>query len=388
MAGRGLTVHACLRDAQGVVVEVAGRVGQAAVQLELPIPAERQRLWSPADPHLYPLRLELREGTRVVDAVDSYAGYREVAVDGHRLLLNGKPRFQRLVLDQGYYPDGVLTAPSDAALVRDIELARAAGFDGARLHQKVFEERYLYHADRLGFLVWGEQADWGQHQEYAQPVNDAWGSTFVLGWIEALERDLSHPAIVGWCPVNESGPGRRDRIDAVEDGTRALYQATKMIDPTRPVIDASGWTHRVERADVYDIHDYEQDPAKLAANVQAVLGGTTPAHAWESEPGRPGNVPYAGQPMLVSEFGGASMNPSEPNGWGYGTAPKTPEEFLARFAGLCQALLANPRIAGYCYTQLTDVHQERNGVYAFDRTPKFEPAHLAAAQRVAAAIEG
>jgi hypothetical protein len=266
--------------------------------------------------------------------------------------------------------------------VRDIELALAAGFNGARLHQKVFEERYLHHADRLGFLVWGEQADWGQQPEYGQPSNDPWNAAFVQGWVEALERDLSHPSIVGWCPVNESGPGRRERIDPVEDATRAMYQLTRLVDPTRPVIDASGWTHRVERADVYDIHDYEQDPAKLAANMEGFFQGK-PSHAWEAEHGLPGNVPYAGQPLIVSEFGGALWNPGASADWGYGTAPKTTDEFIARFAGLCQVMLKDPRIAGYCYTQLTDVHQERNGVFTFDRSSKFDLARLAAAQSIA-----
>ncbi len=192
-----------------------------APRLDLAIPEARRRVWSIEDPHLYDVVIELVDaGGAVVDSLKSYAGLRSVAIDGKAIKLNGKAVFQRLVLDQGYYPDGIMTAPSDEALVRDIELSQEAGFNGARLHQKVFEERFLYHADRMGYIVWGEFGDWGCGQlgplggEHQKP-----GPDYITQWLEALERDYSHPSIVGWCPLNETwqsilddhhGAGRRD----------------------------------------------------------------------------------------------------------------------------------------------------------------------------------
>jgi glycosyl hydrolase family 2 len=303
------------------------------------------RLWSPADPFLYDLELELLDPSGgVADAATSYAGLRGVARDGRRLLLNGEPVFQRLVLDQGYWPDGVMTAPSDDALRADIELAQAAGFNGARLHQKVFEERYLYHADRLGHLVWAEFPDWGGIPDVA----------YAAQWLEALQRDESHPCIVGWCPLNETE-------GEISDAARALWLGAKQADGSRPVLDASGWTHAVPEADVGDTHDYEQDPAKLA----------------RSSAGDP-------RPFFVSEFGGAQLGGE---GWGYGETPASAEAWLQRFEALTGALLASPDVFGYCYTQLTDVYQEENGVYTFERRPKVDAARLRAAQLRPAAYE-
>lgn len=170
-----------------------------APHLTLPVPPDRRRAWSPDDPHLYGLRIELLDAEgRAVDAADSYAGLRSVTIEGRSVLLNGRRVFQRLVLDQGYHPDGIMTAPSEAALVADIELGQRAGFNGARLHQKVFEERYLYHADRLGYLVWGEFADWGcETGGHSSGRNQQPDASYVSQWLEVLERDHSHPSIIG-----------------------------------------------------------------------------------------------------------------------------------------------------------------------------------------------
>jgi beta-galactosidase/beta-glucuronidase len=385
-AGTTLALHLC--DASGAPVTSAslplGRDGTATTWLALP--AAARRLWSPRDPHLYRLTFELRASDgAVLDRVESYAGLRGVAIDGTAILLNGERLFQRLVLDQGYYPDGILTAPTAAALRRDIELAQAVGFNGARLHEKVFEERFLYHADQLGYLVWGEFPDWPSlgwpHPELATAP---W-EHFVTQWLEALECDYSHPCIVGWCPLNETASRHEHLTAQIHALTHALYAATKAADRTRPVIDASGWSHRLPEVDVYDAHDYEQDPAKLAAKLADLAAyGAAGAHQ------RP-NVAWRGQPFFLSEFGGTWWNPAaaahEPS-WGYGERPRTEAEFLARFAGLCDTLLRHPQIAGYCYTQLTDVFQEQNGLYTFDRQPKFDAARLRTVQQAPAAIEG
>lgn len=210
------------------------------------IPLSEIHLWEAGAGRLYDLRLTFCE-----DKVSSYFGLREVKLDGYRFLINGKSVFQRLILDQGFYPDGIYTAPSDEALENDIRLSMAAGFNGARLHQKVFEPRFLYHCDRLGYLAWGEMANWGfDHSSYSGY------EAFIPEWIQAIERDFNHPSIVGWCPFNETWDyeGRKQ-----VDGLLALtWKITKQYDTTRPCIDTSGNFHVV--TDIFDVHDYEQDP--------------------------------------------------------------------------------------------------------------------------------
>jgi hypothetical protein len=368
------------------------------VRLALPIAEARRRLWCPDDPFLYDLELELVDGDgngSVIDRVRSYAGLRSLSIDGKAILLNGRPVFQRLVLDQGYYPDGIMTSPSDAALVRDIELSMAAGFNGARLHQKVFEERFLYHCDRLGYLVWGEFGDWGSLGD--GPYYDPQPTTaFVTEWLEVLERDYSHPSIVGWCPLNETAQTRGDRNTALDDVTRAMFLATKAMDTSRPVLDASGYSHRVSETDVYDSHNYEQDPEKFAAVMAGLAAGAPYTNGNDDEriswpfQVRPWSVPYKDQPYFCSEFGGIWWNPDErpdETSWGYGERPKSLDEFYARFEGLVSVLLDDVDMFGYCYTQLTDVYQEQNGIYRFDRSPKFDLERVRAAQRRVAAIE-
>ncbi len=375
-----------------VVSDADGEVGRTTVDASLTfnavatlaIPSGRRRAWSPEDPHLYGLRFLVRLNGVLIDEVESYAGLRSVAVDGHRVLLNGKPVFQRLVLDQGWYPDGLMTAPSDEALIADIELAQQAGFNGARLHQKVFEERFLFHADRLGYLVWGEFADWGARVDGVQRPS----ASFVTQWIEAVNRDYSHPSIIGWCPLNETFEPLADTISELDDVTLGMYLATKAIDGTRPVLDASGYSHRVPGADIYDSHNYEQDPVRFADQMGGLGEGRAFVNA--APDGGAWSVPYAGQPYFCSEFGGIWWAASEQVGessWGYGEAPRTVEEWHERAGGLMATLLDDPRMFGYCFTQLTDVFQEKNGIYTFDRKPKFDMARVRGHQSGPAAIE-
>jgi beta-galactosidase/beta-glucuronidase len=390
----GHRVRATLADDRGEILTAEARADLGLVpRLMLTVPADRLRPWSPDDPHLYDLTVQLLDAEgQIVDTADSYAGLRSVSIQGKRLLLNGEPLFQRLVLDQGYYPDGLMTAPTDADLVRDIELGLRAGFNGARLHQKVFEERYLYHADRLGYLVWGEFGDWGC-EVGVRDDNQRPDASYVTQWLEALERDHSHPSIVGWCPLNETYQPLHDRITQLDDVTRAMFLATKQADPTRPVIDASGYAHRVAETDVYDSHCYEQDPAAFA-KVMSGLAEDRP-YVNAAPDGRPWSVPYRGQPYFCSEFGGIWWDPEaaaaagdeHEASWGYGERPGTQEEFVDRFTGLTGVLLDDPDMFGYCYTQLTDVFQERNGVYRFDRSEKLDTERLRQAQTRPAAYE-
>ncbi|MBS0632152.1 MAG: beta-galactosidase [Verrucomicrobia bacterium] len=405
-AQAGLVFRARLKDRSGVIAQAETKCGvNFYPRLDLLVPDERTRLWSPADPHLYDIELELVDAATgtIVDTAQSYAGLRAVSIDGYAIKLNGQAVFQRLVLDQGYYEDGILTAPTDAALIKDIKLSIEAGFNGARLHQKVFEERFLYHCDRLGYLVWGEFSDWGLGG--SEPVRGWWknddgtivrggnhnGSdypaTHITQWLEALQRDYNHPSIVGWCPLNESLRRIDERIKNHDDVMRAMWLATKFADPTRPVLDISGYAHTVAESDVTDSHDYDQDPKTFKARHDGLLRDQPYMvdNFWHS------SIPWRkGQPYFVSEFGGIRWNPREKAGsasWGYGNAPKTLEEFYTRFEGLCAALLDNPRMFGYCYTQLTDVFQEQNGIYFFDRKKKYDLKRIHAAQTRVAAIE-
>jgi beta-galactosidase/beta-glucuronidase len=386
---QGYTLRAILKDINGPIgTFTVPADSDFSPQLDLKIPKSRARLWSIEDPYLYDIDIALLDAKgKVVDQITSYAGLRSVTIQGKAVLLNGKVVFQRLVLDQGIYPDGIYTAPTDKALRKDIELSIEAGFNGARLHQKVFEERFLYHADQMGYLVWGEFPDWGCNRG-PEGDNQRPTATYITQWTEAIERDYSHPSIVGWCPLNETWQKLTDDITQLDDVTYGMYQATKVADGTRPVLDASGYSHRVPHTDIYDSHDYEQKPEKFAEN-QKGLGDGKP-YLNRGPNNSVISVPYRGQPYFVSEFGGIWWNPAaKPTdfSWGYGDRPKSIEEFYARFEGLFNVLLDDPDMFGYCYTQLTDVYQEQNGIYTFDRKKKFNMKKIRDVQMRPAAIE-
>jgi hypothetical protein len=321
----------------------------------------QKRLWEPGSPFLYDLKFTLVRGTETVDEMSSYFGLRTVSIQGRSILINGKRVFQRLILDQGFYPDGEWTAPSDEELKKDIERSLAAGFNGARLHQKVFEPRYLYWADKLGYLVWGEFPNWGfdyRPEDYANYTNE---------WHEVLLRDRNHPAIIGWCPFNETS-GNAAELQQI------VWRQTKALDPSRPLLETSGWTHSVANPLVLDDHDYNQKPAAFKQRWEEFFA-PGPAAEVPARYGVKGSRQMdRGLPFMVSEFGGIGWETE--GGWGYGDGPKTEEEFYARYGGLTAALLDNPNLFGFCYTQLTDVEQEHNGLYYYDRRPKFDLQRL------------
>ena len=357
--------------------------GFFTVQLDL----SETHLWKPGKGGLYTLLLSFGE-----DRVKSYFGLRTAKFQGRKFLLNGKSLFQRFVLDQGFYPDGIYTAPTEEDLVKDIQLSFAAGFNGARLHEKVFEARFLYHCDRLGYLVWGEYPNWGL--DHAHPLST---ETYLNQWSEAVERDFNHPAIIGWCPFNETWGYREEREKNAL--LTSLYKLTKRLDPTRPCIDSSG-NYRI-LSEVYDIHDYDQDTQSFQARWDGLTdciretGGVIPAEDpfFNSAPEGPSgrapffNQPYDNQPIFVSEYGGIRWPDDTVEGWGYGNAPATPEEFFARYKGLTEALLNNPEIFGFCYTQLYDVEQEVNGLYTYGRAQKFDISLIQKINQQKATIE-
>lgn len=327
---------------------------------DVTLPLTEKHLWNVGEPNLYDLKLTLFEGDRLCDRVDSYFGLRSVRFEGRRFFINDRPVFQRLVLDQGFYPDGIYTAPTDEALRQDILLSQAMGFNGARLHEKVFEQRFLYHADHLGYLCWGEMANWGLDHSQDFALAD-----FMRDWLDELKRDYSAPSIIGWCPFNETWDenGCRQRDDVL----RMTYRLTKLYDPTRPCIDVSGNYH-VE-TDIFDVHEYDQDPATFRAHLGP---GTTPIYDRFDK-----RQHYDGKaPVFVSEYGGVWWSDTDKAGWGYGERVGSREEFMARFRGLTETLLDNPDHFALCYTQLTDVEQEQNGLYTYDRKPKFPPEEI------------
>ncbi|MCI8332474.1 MAG: beta-galactosidase [Clostridiales bacterium] len=330
------------------------------------LPLQEKHLWELGQGGLYDLTFTFGE-----DRVESYFGLRSIEYRDYKFFLNGRSVFQRLILDQGFYPDGVYTAPDDQELAADIDRSMAMGFNGARLHEKIFEERFLYHCDKKGYLVWGEYPNWGID------VSDPKVIYSVLPeWLEAVERDRNHPSIVGWCPFNETFDyqGRQQFNDLIA----LVYHATKAADPTRPCIDTSGNFHVI--TDIYDVHSYEQSPEAFYESYKDLANGQV-KEVWS------GRQRYDGKkPFFVSEYGGIRWSDDQ-NGWGYGNGPATPEEFLARLKGLTDVLLDNERMFGLCYTQLTDVEQEQNGLYTYDRKPKFPPEQIAAIFARKAAIE-
>lgn len=329
-----------------------GSVSAGSGYTRFNIKLSEKHLWQVGEGNLYDVVMTFGN-----DTVKSYFGLRSVNIDGYKFLINGKSVFQRLILDQGFYPDGIYTAPSDKELKADIERSMAYGFNGARLHEKIFEQRFLYHADKLGYIVWGEFPNWGLDHSRPESV-----FSVLPEWLEEIERDFNHPAIIGWCPFNETWD--KDGRKQCDDVLRNVYLATKSADPTRPCIDTSGNYHTV--TDIYDVHDYEQNPEIFKANYDKLM---TDNELFDHFPDR---QHYDGlKPVFISEYGGIRW--SSGDGWGYGNAPKTEEEFIARYKGLTEAILNNDRIMGFCYTQLTDVEQEQNGLYTYDRKAKFDP---------------
>ena len=344
--------------------------------------------WQVGEGGLYDLHLTFGE-----DEVDSYFGLRRVGLRDGRLLINGSPVFLRMVLDQGYYQDGLYTAPTENDIIKDLRLACEAGFNGARPHQKVFEPLYLYHADRLGFLLFGEYGSWGLDLSNAANIK-----TFLPDWLGTVERDINHPSIIGWCPLNEtSHTANPAGAEQDPDFVRLVYNETKRCDPSRPCIDASGWTH--VKTDIYDVHDYTQSPEQMHERYDALYKEDKLydrfSEVWQlyrEWRGLEGAIQtWRGEPVFMSEYGGIGIHiPSDTNkdeAWSYGNAAKSLEEFYERYKGLTDALLDNPRMIGFCYTQLYDIEQEQNGLYRYDRTPKVDMSILKAVNGRKAAIE-
>ena len=322
-------------------------------------------VWSPETPRLFDVCFSLKKGETMLDSVQSYFGMRKVSVENGRFLLNNRPYYQKLVLDQGYWPEGLLTAPSDEAFIKDIQLAKEMGFNGARKHQKVEDPRFLYHADRMGFLVWGEMAS-GYH------YSDRLVEDTVNEWMREIERDYNHPCIVVWTALNESwGVLEAAHNSRQQFFCKAMYALIKSLDHTRVVVDNDGWEH-VE-TDLLTIHDYEAEREILQKRY-----GTIERILQEQPAGRSlyvGDGQYRNEPVLVTEFGGISFQKDGAQGWGY-SAAISEEDFVRRYRNVVGPLLESEHVQGFCYTQLTDVEQEINGLCTYDRKMKADPERI------------
>ncbi|WP_114854230.1 glycoside hydrolase family 2 protein [Brachybacterium sp. YJGR34] len=333
---------------------------------------DRDRLlWSPEHPNLVDVTLEVLVGGEVVDTAASYLGLRTTGIDRGWFLLNGEPYFVRSVLEQGYWPTSHLTAPSLEAYREEVELIKELGFTAARVHQKVEDPRFLFWADRLGLLIWGETAN-------AYAFSPRAAAALTDEWIEIVEQVRPHPSVVTWVPVNESW-GVRDLADSApqKDLTIALTALTRSLDPSRPVVSNDGY--ELTGGDIIALHDYATDGEELAAHyadeaaTAATIAGRGPQRRRPIDDAAQGLT--EGAPVMVTEFGGIAY--AAEGTWGYATV-SGPEEFEEKVSSLFDALNASPVLAGHCYTQITDTLQEANGLATADRRPKLDPAVIRA----------
>jgi beta-galactosidase/beta-glucuronidase len=363
-------------DGAVVVTESHADSSRAVVRLMLRI--DNPIHWTPERPHLYGLRVRLKNGEGLIDEVRSYCGLRRVEIRDGRLLLNGGPIYLAMVLDQGYWPESYLAAPSDDALRADVEWAKRFGFNGARKHQKIEDPRWLYWCDRLGLLVWGEMPnarEWSTDGE----------EQLLAEWSRAVERDYNSPAIITWVPVNESMgfPDLKKDHPGQYAFLERMVAATRRLDLTRPVIDNDGWEH-TDVTDILAIHDYSHSGDALRERYrETIQGGPLPARIWTGSRAifARGSKHY-GQPIMLTEVGGLLLLPDLPPEkrdrlYNIYASFQTADELLAKYTDIMTAIAELKFVAGFCYTQLTDIEQEINGLVTYDRMPKVDPEAVA-----------
>lgn len=322
--------------------------------------------WSPEKPDLYDVTFCLVKNGETVDTAGSYCAMREIRIEGANILLNGRPLYQRLILDQGYWRDSHLTPPNEEALIADIDKIQALGYNGLRKHQKTEDERFLYWCDVKGMLVWSEMAAAYEFSDYAVEA-------FTREWMEIVKQNYNHPCIITWTPFNESwGISRVETKQEQQHFTEAIYYLTKSMDKNRPVIVNDGWEHTI--SDILTLHDYEEAGEVLKQrymNCKDEIFSTEVYHSCYKSALADGYA-YMGQPVIISEYGGIAFN-NDDSGWGYGNKVNTKEEFIRRFDDITTAVKELPYVCGFCYTQVTDVQQEINGLMDIDRNFKVEP---------------
>ncbi|MBO0995164.1 glycoside hydrolase family 2 protein [Bacillus sp. SD088] len=348
------------------IAEYSFQMNRATHTAEIDLTSEafhwRIMHWNPHTPNLYDVEFTLLQGDKIIDCVQSYFGMRKISIEDGNVLLNNVPIYQKLLLDQGYWKESHLTPPSEEAIIEDIEKTFEMGFNGVRKHMKVEDQRYLYWADKKGLLVWSEMAATFEFSDEAV-------QNFTEEWTEVVQQQYNHPSIITWTPFNESWGIKNIYTDCQQQQfTEAIYHLTKSIDRMRPVIVNDGWEHTI--SDIITLHDYEEygkrffdryaDKDKILKEIAFNEGKYAFAKGYE----------YKGQPIIISEYGGIAFTDEE--GWGYGNQVKNEEEFFERFEAITQAIKDTPYVSGYCYTQITDVQQEVNGLLTETREPKVD----------------
>ncbi len=324
------------------------------------------RTWSPESPDLYDITFEVVSDGKILDTVGSYFAMREIRIDGSNILLNGHPLYQRLILDQGYWKDSHLTPPSEEALIEDIDKIHELGYNGLRKHQKTEDERFLYWCDVKGMLVWSEMAA-------AYEYSDKAVEEFTREWTEIVRQNYNHPCIITWTPVNESWGVSQVETDPMQQHfTEMLYHLTKSMDRYRPVIVNDGWEHTI--SDIITLHDYEEVGETFYKRYmefkEQIL--TTEVYHSSHKSALANGFAYKGQPIIISEYGGIAFN-NDDSGWGYGNKVNTKEDFIRRFDEITTAVKEVPYCCGFCYTQVSDVQQEINGLMDMERNFKVDP---------------
>ncbi|MCI6756356.1 MAG: glycoside hydrolase family 2 [Lachnospiraceae bacterium] len=330
--------------------------------------------WSPENPSLYDVTFALKRDGHILDQVKSYFGMREIRIDEGKILLNGVPLYQKLILDQGYWKESGLTPPSEEALTEDIDKIRRMGFNGVRKHMKIEDERFLYWCDVKGILVWSEMPA-------TYSFDDLAIKSFTSEWIDIVRQNYNHPCIITWTPFNESWGVPDIKTSKVEQAfTKMIYYLTKSMDPMRPVITNDGWEHTI--SDILTLHDYEEDGdifRKKYAEKELIV--TNEIYHAKVRSAFADGYHYQGQPIIISEYGGIAFEDKGDGQWGYGDAVRTETEFLERYRKITSAIQSISYISGYCYTQVSDVQQEVNGLLMEDRKYKIDPEKIAAINR-------
>jgi len=387
-----LTIHLHAPSAAWIIRAEISEMGMPVAQAEtntavatgrLVITIPYAKLWSPESPHLYDLRISLYDGETLLDEVTSYVGLRGITLRDSKIVINGRPTYLKMVLDQGYWPESYLTAPSDEALQTDIGWIKALGFNGARKHQKIEDPRWLYWCDRLGLLVWEEMPnarEWSSRSE----------ELLKAEWQRAVRRDMNHPCIVAWVPVNESMgfPGLGHEHAGQYHFIERMVRTTRRLDVTRPVIDNDGWEH-TDITDICAIHDYTPSSSQLKQRYEKTLtGGDLPLNVWVGDkPLFARGSKYRGQPIVLSEVGGFLTIPTEvPEEqrdvlYRFYASFTDAEELLEKYRDLMIGIASLKFLAGFCYTQLTDIEQEINGLLTYDRQPKVVAEYIAEIHR-------
>lgn len=362
-----LSLKTTISYKEHTIKEITTKISRQNLSIKTNIASEfhhwRVLHWSPQAPNLYDVEFTLYSCDQVIDKVQSYFGMRKISIENGNVLLNNIPIYQRLILDQGYWKESHLTPPSDDAILEDIKKILEMGFNGVRKHMKVEDQRFLYWADKKGLLVWSEMAATYEFSDEAI-------QNFTEEWMEVVKQHYNHPSIITWTPFNESWGIKNIYTDKKQQKfTEAIYYLTKSIDSMRPVIVNDGWEHTV--SDIITLHDYVEYGEEFSnryRDKEKIVNNSIAFNNFKHAMAQ--GYEYKGQPIIISEYGGIAFNSEA--GWGYGNQVKNEEEFLHRYESITKAIKDTPYICGFCYTQITDVQQEVNGLLSETREPKVD----------------